>query len=134
MLYRPPTYLYKKDIPSHNKFLQGVKIEDIVQINEAIYQIGQSAEAVMTELDMPLFRWAEKLVGTNQFSESRFGWATATWNRKLIKEVTRGYDALCSRFISSMALCRDDAVLFALLQHAQTLALHRKRSWLLSWS
>lgn len=68
-LYRPPTYLYKKDIPSTNGFLRGVKIKDIDQINEGIWRMGQSADAVMQAEGMPVFRWGEKLIGNNQFSE-----------------------------------------------------------------
>lgn len=68
-MYRPPTYTYKKDIPSQNGYLRGVKINDLDQINEAIWRLQQSADAVMQTEDMPIFRWAEKLVGNNQFSE-----------------------------------------------------------------
>ena len=47
-MYRPPTYVYKKDIPSTNYFLANLKtMEDLDFLNEGVYRMGQSAEFVM---------------------------------------------------------------------------------------
>lgn len=68
-MYRPPTYTYKKDLPSWNGQLEGVTEADIDQINEGVWRLTESAKAVMEANNMPVFAWGEKLIGNNQFCE-----------------------------------------------------------------
>lgn len=47
-------------------------MSDLDKITESIYRVQQSADAVLQEENMPVFRWAEKLVGNNEFGEGFF--------------------------------------------------------------
>ena len=44
-------------------------MEDLDFLNEGVYRMGQSAEFVMHQRGIPLFQWADKLVGNNEYSE-----------------------------------------------------------------
>lgn len=70
-LYRPPSYLQKIDLPSHNGMLYGVDAAAIDYLNEGVFRVNQNVKALSELGQLRLFPWAEKLVGHAMYGESR---------------------------------------------------------------
>lgn len=68
LMYRPPTYL-KAMGASSNSFLAGINDQNVQIVNAGVYAFRESAKAAMSRLEVPLFRWAEKLVGSSQYED-----------------------------------------------------------------
>lgn len=62
-MYRPPTYLHGTKRNEQNTYLGGMTEERKEVVNAGMYTLGQSSAAAAAALDIPLFRWGEKLIG-----------------------------------------------------------------------
>lgn len=72
-MYRPPTYFAKQSIPSSNGYLEGIRqVSQLDALQESVLRVHESAKALNYHYGddrFPLFRWAEKLIGHDQYCE-----------------------------------------------------------------
>lgn len=124
IMFRPVSYLYKKGLPSTNHFLKGATTSDIDYINESVYRVGQSIRYLtehQQEPDrMPIFRWSDKLIGSNQYGKKVIAaWKFCAYLVSMSQTLTlipnlgprRGSHAFRLGIVPTVALRRDDALL-----------------------